>query len=110
MIPEDQKQQEPRAVRMSMTLFDASKWQEIGQSLSRHWLRTVLTGLSVFWGMFLLVCGQESIPNTGHPDCSGENLRVILGSNIQRDNTEAREKSLVSLVKQTSAVELYAVD
>ena len=36
-------------------LIDIDKWQEIFQSLSRHWFRTLLTAFGVSWGIFMLI-------------------------------------------------------
>ena len=36
-------------------MFSRDKWDEILESLSANWFRTIMTSFGVLWGIFILV-------------------------------------------------------
>ncbi len=72
---------------MRISIFDIDRWQEILQSISRHKLRTALTGFGVFWGILMLVLllGMgKGLENGIHNQFDGEATNSVW---IWADNT-----------------------
>lgn len=75
-------------------MIDVDKWQEIFSSLSRHKLRTILTALSVWWGIFMLVIllgAGKGLQNSATRNLSNDAENVLY---IWADQTSMPYKGL----------------
>ena len=86
--------------------MDFDKWQEIFESLKRHKLRTILTAISVWWGIFMLIIllgAGSGLENSAKRDFEDDSMNTFFiyggttsmsynglkpGRNIQFDNED----------------------
>ena len=86
-------------------MFDLDKWQEILESLKRHKLRTMLTALSVWWGIFMLIIllgAGAGLENSAKRDFSddAENTFFIYGGVTSKEHNGLKPGRYIQFVNE----------